>query len=459
MSLAVRVALAIAGLTILTAVLVTGSAIVSTSAGVRNDVDNFLRNRAEEITDGTRRQPDHREGRNRNGIDLDDAQDLAEVVEEAPGASEFDAQVQTLDIDGSVTATTGLAIPVSPRALDIASNGSDGTFENLFIGTTEYRVFTAPVNDGGAVQVAISREGTISLLGVLRERLLVIGGILALTAAAAGWLVARRTLRPLGELTATAEHVARTKDLDTPITVDNANDEIGRLATSFNEMLDALASSREQQHRLVQDAAHELRTPLTSVNANIDLLMRAKDIPTDERDEILGRVRGELRQLGLLFTELIELATDRQESSTHLPVDLVDVVDKAVDDLSRRAKNPVTVNATSSTIEGDFKALHRAVTNLLGNAVKYSPVNSPISVTVADGTVSVSDQGPGIPVADREKVFDRFHRLDEARPMPGSGLGLAIVAKVVADHGGTTFVRDAESGPGAVVGFTIPRKL
>lgn len=460
MSLAARVALVIATISILTAILVTASAIFSTASGVRNDVDEFLQGRAEEIIDGTRLQPD----RGRRGriiidqqVDPSDAEDLADVVDlDLPDAFEVDAEVQTLDGVGEVNASTGLAIPVSGEALDVALRLDNNLFETIEIDEGRYRVFTARLPRVGAVQVATSLEGTTSLVGALRNRLLLIGTLIALAGAALGWLIARQTLLPLGRLTAAAEHVAQTKDLDTPISVDNPNDEIGRLATSFNEMLDALASSREQQHRLVQDAAHELRTPLTSVNANIDLLMRATDLPADERQEILTRVRGELRQLGTLFTEVIELATDRQERSVHQPLDLVDVANKAVEDLARRSDNEVTVDATPSMVSGDFKALHRAVTNLLGNAVKYSPSKSSIRVTVADGTIAVEDQGSGIPLADREKIFDRFHRLEHARPMPGSGLGLAIVAKIVADHDGTTFVDDARPGPGAIVGFTLP---
>lgn len=465
MSLAIRVALAIAALTIMTAVLVTGSAIVSTSAGVRADVDNFLRERAQEIADGTRAQPDRRDNGRGDGdavpvaeVDLDDAEDLAEAVDtnEVIAATDVDAEAQSIDEDGDVIASTGLAIPVTARAIETASGDAPGFFDRVVIDDVEYRIFTGPIPDGGAIQVATSLEATTSLLSLLRTRLLLIGGGLAILAAAVGWWIARRSLRPLGELTATAEHVARTQDLDTPIPVERDNDEIGRLAASFNEMLDALANSKEQQHRLVQDAAHELRTPLTSVNANIDLLMHARDLPVDERQEILGRVRGELRQLGSLFTEVIELATDKREMTEHRELNLVAVVEKAVDDLARRSDNPVTIDASASMVVGDFKALHRAVTNLLGNAVKYSPVDSPIHVSVSNGRVAVQDRGPGIPAADRERVFDRFHRLDEARQLPGSGLGLAIVAKIVADHGGSTFIDDAEPAPGVVVGFSIP---
>ena len=462
MSLAARVAAAIATISILTAVFVTGSAIVSTSSGVRNDVDQFLRGRAEEIVDGSRLQPERgRLGRRiiiDQEVDPGDPEDLADIVElNLPDAFDVDAEVQTLNANGQVNASTGLEIPVSAEALRVAQRIDNNVFETVEIDELRYRVFTARLPRSGAVQVATSLESTTSLVGALRNRLLLVGTVLALVGAGIGWLIARQTLRPLADLTATTEHVAHTKDLETPISVDNADDEVGRLATSFNEMLSALAGSREQQHRLVQDAAHELRTPLTSVNANIDLLMRAPDLPNEEREEILTRVRGELRQLGTLFTEVIELATDRQQTAIHQPVNLVEVANEAIEELSRRADNPVTIESTRSVVNGDFKALHRAVSNLLGNAVKYSPPSSPILVTIGEGSVAVADQGPGIPLDDRDRIFDRFHRLEHSRPMPGSGLGLAIVAKVVADHGGETFVEDAKPGPGSVVGFTLPQ--
>lgn len=453
MSLAARVAAAIAALSIVTAVLVTGTAIVSNAALVRADLDEFLEERAEEIIDGTRNQPD-RGGRGNDDDDIDD--DALVLDDPARAATDFDAQVQIIDEDGVVTARTNVALPVTDTALELADDGGRGVYETVTIDGIEYRLYVDDIPGGGAVQVARSLEDATLLTGELRTRLLLQGVGLALLAAAIGWFISRRALRPLGDLTAAAERVAVTKELDSAIEVDNPNDEIGRLATSFNEMLDALEASQEQQHQLVQNAAHELRTPLTSVSANIDLLMHAKDLPADDRQEILTGVRAELGQLNTLFTEIIELATDRRETITHEVVDLASVANRAVDDLSRRSTNPVTVDAEASEVMGDFNSLHRAVTNLLGNAVKYSPDDSPIHVTVTGGTISVRDHGPGIPVEDRELIFERFHRLDHSRPAPGSGLGLAIVNKIVADHGGTSFVTDADPGPGAVVGFTIP---
>ncbi len=458
-SLALRIGLAVAALTVLSALSVTGMALVSTGGQVRDDVDDFLEQRADEILDGVRLRPDRDDNRNNGrGRDADDeVADAGEIIEASlPRSSDLDAEVQTLDMDGVVTATTGLDIPVDDTDIGLADKGGGERLRTVAIDGVEYRVLTAPIPGGGALQVARSLETTTSLIRVIQTRLLAIGGGLALVVALVGWLMARRSLRPLGELTAAAERVAETKDFDTPIDVDGRSDEIGRLASSFNEMLGALATSREQQHRLVQDAAHELRTPLTSVNANIDLLVHAPDLPETERQEILGGVRAELRQLGTLFTEIIELATDDREAASHEIVDLAAVASMAADGVRRRASNPIDLDVTASPVRGDLRSLERAIGNLLGNAVKYSPEGSPITVRVSGGTVAVTDRGPGIAPEDRQRIFDRFHRGESARAQPGSGLGLAIVAKIVADHGGRTFVGDAEPGPGAVVGFVLP---
>lgn len=469
--LAGRVAIALAALAILTAFLSTASAIVSTSSQVRGDIDSFLVERAEEIVGGDRRTPDRNDGgnRGRNNDDDDENDDdedgtaIDELLDDGvldpstlPAAAELDADVQIIDQTGEILAGDGEILPITDEALELASDSGPAFFETVEIDQIEYRVYTAHFEGVGAVQVGRSLDDTTSLLDVIRNRLMLVGAALAIVGSGIGWLFARRSIRPLEDLTAAAEQVAATQDLDTAIPVDRTDDEIGRLAVSFNEMLDALGASRSQQHRLVQDAAHELRTPLTSVNANVDLLLHARDLPADERHEILGGIRAELSQLGTLFNEIIELATDKRETSEHVPVKLASVAQRAVDDLARRAPNPVTVSIDDSIVRGHEASLHRAVTNLLSNAVKYSPPNSPIEVEVAAGRVSVCDQGVGIPEADRERVFDRFHRLEEARPLPGSGLGLAIVAKIVSDHRGSTFVRDAEPGPGSIVGFTVP---
>jgi len=286
----------------------------------------------------------------------------------------------------------------------------------------------------------------------LRVRLGVIAVVVACLAALLGWLLMRRTTQPLEDLTAATERVTRTRDL-TPLDLDRS-DEVGRLADSFDRMLGALALSRDQQQRLVQDAAHELRTPLTSLRANIELLDRVRSLPEDDLDALLGGLNDELAELTALFDELIQLASEADDASPAQDFDLAEVVDDAVERFRRRTGRQVTIVTEPTPVRGNPTQLERAVTNLLGNADKFSPSGEPIDVALADRAVVVRDRGPGIANEDREHVFDRFYRSSAARSEPGSGLGLAIVRQIAEQHGGTVTVSEAPGG-GAAVGFTV----
>jgi two-component system, OmpR family, sensor histidine kinase MprB len=276
----------------------------------------------------------------------------------------------------------------------------------------------------------------------------------AVLAAAAGWVIAQRTTRPLRALTRAVDEVAVTRDFSTQVPT-SGRDEVGRLADGFNRMLGVLAQSQEQQHRLVQDAAHELRTPLTSVTANVEWLMRASDLDAETRGQTLAGIRRELGELNHLMAEIIELATESHEAPILVGVDLAAVAADAVDLFADRTGRHVDFQSSPLTVMGDADALARALSNLLANADKYSPADAPIAVSVGPDGVFVDDAGPGIPEAEREMVFERFYRRVEDRALPGSGLGLSIVADTVRQHGGLVHVSRSELG-GARVGFVLP---
>ena len=205
----------------------------------------------------------------------------------------------------------------------------------------------------------------------------------------------------------------------------------------------------------MQDAGHELRTPLTSLRANIEFLQRAHDLPADERDALLAGVRSEIEELGDLFNEVMLLATDdvtRAEPDTE--IDLAEIVTEAVERFRRRTERTVGLTIEPIELLGNPTLLDRAVTNLLGNAHKFSPPSKPIEVSLADRKVTVRDHGPGFAAADLDRVFDRFYRADDARSQPGSGLGLAIVRQIAEQHGGSVAASNVADG-GAVVGFTV----
>ena len=365
-----------------------------------------------------------------------------------------DAEVQTLNDNGDIDANTGVLLPVDDTDRTLAEKNTNPVIRTVSVDGQDYRMITEHLEGGGAVQVARSLEESAGLLNDLRTRILAITAVIASIAGLVGWLVARRTTRPLEALTDVVDQVAETQDLEVP-TPEAGGDEVGRLAKGFNRMLGALRLSQEQQRRLVQDAAHELRTPLTSVTANVDWLARASDLDEQTRRETLSGIGRELRELNDLMSEIIQLATHSRETPSMVETDLTAVVRDAAARFTRRTDRVLDVSASPVVVRGDADSLDRAVTNLLSNADKYSPSNSPIALEVGPAGVFVDDAGPGIAPEETELVFHRFYRSAQHRSEPGSGLGLSIVEGIVGQHGGRVVVDRSRLG-GARVGFTLP---
>lgn len=356
-----------------------------------------------------------------------------------------------------------LTLPVDEEELAVAQGRAAEAQRDIEVDGDRYAMVTLPVaplratagEATGAVQVARSLGPLEETLGDLRRTLLLVAALGVAAAAGIGMVVARRALRPVAALTATAEHVAATQQLDARIEVQRP-DELGRLAGSFNAMLAALATSREQQHRLVTDASHELRTPLTALRTNVELLQRAGDLPDAERRQIVDDAVGELEELSALVAELVELATDAGRATEEWSaVRLDEVVERAVDRARRRSRLDIVVSAEVTTVQGSASLLERAIGNLLDNAAKWSPPAGRVEVLLAGGRLTVSDQGPGIAEGDLPHVWDRFWRAADAQDVPGSGLGLAIVREVVEAHGGRVEAANRPAG-GAVIGFWLP---
>jgi two-component system sensor histidine kinase MprB len=440
MSLRARLALLFAVVAVAGVLAASVASYAATRHQLDTEVTQFLDRRTDEIVQGNRATPRGAPDANPPAI-----------------AVEPDAIVQILDQRGDVATSTGARLPVDDTEQRIARTGGAPVERTVEVDGVKYRMRTMALRrEGlGGVQVARSLDEIDAVLAALRARLALVGLIVAAVAAGAGYLVARRTTEPLRRLAATAEHVATTGRLDVKVATD-ASDEVGGLSRSLDSMLGALATSREQQHRLVQDAGHELRTPLTALRTDVGLLRRAPDYDPDKRQELVASIEAEVVELSDLVTELIDLATDAHDDEPPQQLDLADVVSEAVARFSRRSDRAVTVDAVASPVVGRRDLLDRAVTNLLGNAHKFSPPAASVEVLVRGGTVVVRDHGPGIPVAERPLVFERFYRGATARSAPGSGLGLAIVAQAVARHGGTVHVGDTAGG-GAEVGFTIPQ--
>jgi two-component system sensor histidine kinase MprB len=309
------------------------------------------------------------------------------------------------------------------------------------------RVFTRAIEPGLAVQAAQSVEDVDQAV----DRLALILGAVGLggvgLAGGLGLAVTRTATRPVRELSDAAEHVARTQDLSRRIDA-GGDDELSRLATSFNTMLGALERSMGAQRQLVADASHELRTPLTSLRTNVEVLAGANgSLPPAERRHMLHAVVGQLEELTVLVEDLVDLARDGEREQEVEPVRL----DLLVADTVGRARRlhpgrEIRVELEETVLDGSPRRLDRAVSNLLDNAEKWSPPDTPIDVTLRHRRLLVRDRGPGIEPEDLPRVFDRFYRARSARGRPGSGLGLAIVRHVAEAHGGSVVARNAADG-------------
>jgi two-component system sensor histidine kinase MprB len=370
---------------------------------------------------------------------------------------------QVVEADGTILARSarGVSLPVDAHTRLLAAGGGRAFFRDAHVDGTHLRILAEPLGSGRAVQFAQPLTEVDSLLRRLRLilALLDIGGIAL--AALLGRLVAGAAVQPLKRLTETTEHVALTHDLSRRIRP-SGEDELGRLARSFNAMLDALEGSMNAldasvhaQRQLVADASHELRTPVTSLRTNIEILQQQGQLidPEDHR-RLLGDVVEQIEELTLLMNDLIDLARGEEPRAASEDVRLDLLVSEVLERADRHApSSTLEVELEPTIVSGVPARLERAVGNLIDNAVKYSPPGEPVEVRLRAGELTVRDHGPGISEEDAPYIFDRFYRGAEARGRPGSGLGLAIVRQVAAQQGGSV---TAESAPG---GGTLMRLL
>jgi two-component system OmpR family sensor kinase len=297
----------------------------------------------------------------------------------------------------------------------------------------------------------------------------VIGLIVLALIAGVGYLVIRRSLRPLVDVEHTAVAIAggdlsrRVPDLD-PRT------EVGRLTRALNAMLGQIEhafarqreseqnarASEERMRRFVADASHELRTPLTSIRGFAELYRQGAVREPREVTRLLRRVEDEATRMGLLVDDLLLLARlDQERPLSFAPVDLLTVVGDVVHDA--RAVAPgrtieLTVDDQPPIVLGDEPRLHQVVANLVMNAVRHTPPDTTVQVRLSSAAgraiVAVVDHGPGLSPQARERVFERFYRMDSSRTRDagGSGLGLSIVSALVAAHGGNVRVEETAGG-------------
>ena len=371
---------------------------------------------------------------------------------------------------GQTVPTTG--VPIDALIKSYAKGKSGHLLRTIQIGNQSYRELIVglpkdsvvsgtsglyEVSGTSAQLFVVNVTGQENELRSLVRTLLIVAASGLLLALALGWLLARAALRPLEEVTNEIETITETNDMRHRIQEGDA-DELGRLRRLFNRLLSSVESSQTLQRQLVLDASHELRTPLTSLRTNAQVLSRANELSPEDLTQLTNDMVTQVDELASLVTDLGELARGERSEGTVMGTTARRKY-RSVDTARTYARiKDITIDSQvePSTIVGRRDRLVRAISNLLTNAVKFTPRGGRIVVRSSSGSVSVSDSGPGISDEDIPFVFDRFWRSASSRALPGSGLGLSIVAQVAAEFQGTVTVdRDPELA-GARFTFTLP---
>ncbi|MGI5348729.1 HAMP domain-containing sensor histidine kinase [Streptomyces sp. CA-250714] len=363
-------------------------------------------------------------------------------------------------------------LPVNDATRQVAAGERGAYYSEVTVHGYPARMLTTPLRDGRALQVAL-RSDTVED-GVRRAALLLagVGGAGVLLAAGLGFWVSRTGLAPVARLTGTAEHIARTRDTGHRIELPPPHgtgrgrrareDELTRLADSFNTMLDALEQSVAAQRRLVADASHELRTPLTALRTNTELLARADRLTPAQRDRAAAALGRQLREVTALVNDLVELARDEEPQPLVEQVELAALVRHAV--AAARDHWPdtdfrldIAPGAERAAVPGVPARLSRLLSNLLDNAAKFSDAGVEVALYAAGGgtEITVRDHGPGLAPEDLPYVFDRFYRAEAARALPGSGLGLAMAQQIAKAHG-ARLTAECPEGGGALFRLRFP---
>lgn len=289
-------------------------------------------------------------------------------------------------------------------------------------------------------------------------------GVLFVASLGVGWFVAGRVLRPIGHITDVANEIQAT-DLSRRIDLKGPDDELKQLADTFDAMLGRLDAAFEAQRRFIQDTSHELRNPLAVIRTNLDVALSDPEASVDDLRDAGTVVQRTVDRLTHLVDDLLQFARHGAPTFAHEPVDLADVVAEAAAEFSGPAdERHLTIEAVAPPglwVIGDRVALRQALHNLVGNAVRLAPESSTVRLAAGNDRgwtwMAVEDQGPGIPEAERDLVFQRFWRKgrDGGDGERGSGLGLTIVRQVAEGHNGEVRLA-SEEGRGSTFSLWLP---
>lgn len=422
------------------------------------EVDDTLQQRAESVLDSLRVRPEA-------GLVITPAEQFATQ----------DTYVQVLGPSGSVISRSdnlgARSLPIDPTLVADNLAGRTGYITTQVDGG-RMRIYSAPSTlTVGGRPIVIVQVGR--LLTELDRTLANLRAIYALGIASTllvatllSALIIGRGLRPITEITAVVERIERAEDVSQRIVYEGPMDEVGRLAATFNGMLERLQRAFEAQQRFVADASHSLRTPLTAIQGNVELLLKGPPDP-DEQRVSLQAIRKETGRLSRVVSDLLLLAqADAGQSFQHTPVEMMTVV-LDVYQQARPLADGVMVSlghADIGLVAGDPDRLKEVVLNLTDNAIKYTPDGGRVTLSVYEDEdwvrVEIADTGQGIPAEHLPHIFERFYRVPGVKARvgrpAGTGLGLPIGQWIIESHGGQLTV-DSQVGQGTTFTIWLPR--
>lgn len=375
---------------------------------------------------------------------------------------------QLVTPDGTIRATFGDAVADRPMAVPqelAAALAGDQPVRSRTLGSSrdDYRLTALGVKHRGESYVIVAAQSLEPIdrsVGRVVKLLLLAGPAALLATALGGWWLARRSLRPIDEITSTAEAIG-VDLLEERLPVPRSNDEVAHLARTLNTMLDRIQHGVDEQRRLVADTSHELRTPLATMRSEIDvslhtdhLTVAARDVLLSAREEVdrMSRTVGDLLTLAAVDGSVLGLRLEDVDLA-----DLAEAVAVSLGSVARRRGVTVRRHGPSVAVLADPVRLSHAIRNLVENALDFSPQGGLVQITTSradkTGRLVVEDDGPGVPAALRERIFDRFFRVDPSRNRAtgGSGLGLAITREIVEALGGRVHTEGRERGSAFVI--------
>ncbi len=355
---------------------------------------------------------------------------------------------------------------IGKASINRLRGGDDHFFETLVVPGRPYpfRVLTCSIAPGAVVQIGQSWEDDQRLMEACREVLVITLGLIVALSALGGFLFARRALGGVEEVTKTANEISKGA-FDRRVDVKGRGEEIDTLAETFNRMLGKIEILIKGMREMTDNIAHDLKSPITRIRVVAEAMLTRGNLPKD-LELMSGSIVEECDRLLVMINTMLDIS-EAEAGLAKLAIDEVDmaqVVRDACDLFQPVAENHevriIQNLPANATVSGDKLKIQRAVSNLLDNALKYTPQGGKVTVSVEGDDdqviLSVKDTGPGISDRDLPHIFDRFFRGDRSRSLPGTGLGLNLTLAIARAHGGTVRVTSVP-GQGSMFTMTIPR--